>query len=192
MPRRQVNESLLIYESYMRHFSGGPMVCMSSLGNYPELYGIVSFGVGCALPGNPGVYTNVARFRNWIKSAVEGSATVDVPDSKSSYPITWRRVDHVTVINQLIQSITIARSWTETLQFTTLSASTAEPTLQWPLIPSALLVVNNEANHFQLIILIDLNVSVDLHSTADGSANPTTPSMTHNYTLWLILTDCLF
>lgn len=62
--------------------SGGPLVCMSSLGNYPELYGIVSFGVGCALPGNPGVYTNVARFRNWIKSAVEGSAMVDVPDSE--------------------------------------------------------------------------------------------------------------
>lgn len=60
--------------------SGGPLVCMSSLGNYPELFGIVSFGVGCALPGNPGVYTNVARFRDWIKSAVESVNVVDVPD----------------------------------------------------------------------------------------------------------------
>lgn len=60
--------------------SGGPLVCMSSQGNYPELFGIVSFGVGCALPGNPGVYTNVARFRNWIKSAVSEKDVVDVPD----------------------------------------------------------------------------------------------------------------
>lgn len=60
--------------------SGGPLVCMSPFGNYPELYGIVSFGVGCALPGNPGVYTNVARFRTWLKSAVEGAPIVDVPD----------------------------------------------------------------------------------------------------------------
>ena len=67
-------------------FSGGPLVCMSSLGNYPELYGIVSFGVGCALPGNPGVYTNVARFREWIKSAVEQVSIVDVPDSKCFLP----------------------------------------------------------------------------------------------------------
>ncbi|XP_055891497.1 trypsin-like [Biomphalaria glabrata] len=50
--------------------SGGPLMCskMTSDGSYRYfVFGIVSNGNGCAIPGEPGVYTNVARFLNWIK-----------------------------------------------------------------------------------------------------------------------------
>ncbi|KAG5679816.1 hypothetical protein PVAND_009354 [Polypedilum vanderplanki] len=43
--------------------SGGPMV---SLAGTRKLYGVVSWGIDCALPGWPGVYARVSLVRNWI------------------------------------------------------------------------------------------------------------------------------
>ncbi|KAM6473094.1 serine protease 1-like [Liasis olivaceus] len=44
--------------------SGGPVVCDGLL------QGIVSWGIGCALPGYPGVYTKVCKYINWIHETI--------------------------------------------------------------------------------------------------------------------------
>uniref|UniRef100_A0A182FG68 limulus clotting factor C n=2 Tax=Anopheles albimanus TaxID=7167 RepID=A0A182FG68_ANOAL len=53
--------------------SGGPFVCQSQ-SNPHELYlaGVVSHGEGCARANEPGVYTRVALFIEWIEQKVNG------------------------------------------------------------------------------------------------------------------------
>lgn len=49
--------------------SGGPLVCKYSKTWY--LTGITSWGEGCGRSGQPGVYTKVSEFRDWILETIE-------------------------------------------------------------------------------------------------------------------------
>ncbi|MCY3671268.1 MAG: serine protease [Alphaproteobacteria bacterium] len=48
--------------------SGGPLVVRhGDSGRYVQV-GVVSWGIGCARPGNPGIYTRVSQYIGWIQS----------------------------------------------------------------------------------------------------------------------------
>ncbi|RZB39453.1 serine protease 42, partial [Asbolus verrucosus] len=45
---------------------GGPLICLGENYNYVQT-GIVSWGIGCGVVNQPGLYTDVVQFRDWIK-----------------------------------------------------------------------------------------------------------------------------
>ncbi|XP_034495059.1 kallikrein-14 isoform X2 [Ailuropoda melanoleuca] len=48
--------------------SGGPLVCKG------QLQGLVSWGMErCALPGYPGVYTNLCKYQTWIQKTIQSN-----------------------------------------------------------------------------------------------------------------------
>jgi len=53
--------------------SGRPLIVQKSGTNYFEQAGVVSWGIGCALPDYPGIYARVTSQLTWIKSKMTGT-----------------------------------------------------------------------------------------------------------------------
>lgn len=50
--------------------SGGPMVIQRNDKRF-QLTGVISWGIGCAEPNQPGVYTRISEFRDWINQILQ-------------------------------------------------------------------------------------------------------------------------
>ncbi len=73
--------------------SGGPLVSTDRNGN-PVQIGIVSWGEGCGVAGNYGVYTRLTEYNNWINGVMAGTETVIQPsDIPLEFDDEWEEGD---------------------------------------------------------------------------------------------------
>lgn len=72
--RRYVNcmrqRDYVLIKSDFSGDSGGPMVIQRDDKRF-LLAGVISWGIGCAEPNQPGVYTRISEFRDWINQILQ-------------------------------------------------------------------------------------------------------------------------
>ena len=72
--------SCVVYYIHYLHFfkgdSGGPLVCKED--GHWVLHGLTSWGegTGCGEPYNPGVYTRVSKFVDWIEETMASKGII--------------------------------------------------------------------------------------------------------------------
>ena len=95
-----------IIHIYFKGDSGGPI--HQWLDDHWEQVGIVSYGKGCARENNPGIYTRLSVYRNWILE------TITAPEPTTTLPITpdstttpqWTTIPQSTTTSGSISYIT--------------------------------------------------------------------------------------
>lgn len=66
--------------------SGSPMMKMDKTSGQAMAIGIVSAGIGCALPKLPGLYTRISAFIPWIKNSINVQDKPSLPPQVPSFP----------------------------------------------------------------------------------------------------------
>ena len=91
--------------------SGGPLVCI--VDSKPVLYGVVSWGIGCARDGYPGVYAKVSSAIEWLEemTANGGPDTTGSPSDTTEWPFT--RPDDGTAGATSTTSRSYSEYWTD-------------------------------------------------------------------------------
>lgn len=70
----KLNRSCFIFIFLFFHLqgdSGGPLVIQRKRDKRWVLAGVISWGIGCAEPNQPGVYTRISEFREWINQILQ-------------------------------------------------------------------------------------------------------------------------
>ncbi|CAF1231876.1 unnamed protein product [Adineta steineri] len=106
--------------------SGGPI--HQWLDDHWEQVGIVSYGTGCAAATNPGIYTRLSYYHDWIQKTInEIDTTTIAPSTSASTTTTTVSSTSASTITTTVSStttstITTTVSSTSTLQTTTSNA----------------------------------------------------------------------
>ena len=94
--------------------SGGPGMVVDSAQDMDRLAGVVSFGVGCARPDFPGVYTRVSHYIDWINEHADLGPTPSPPSKHIpiSPPLTFGSISPAGTENQFSFTVDTQGSYT--------------------------------------------------------------------------------